>query len=40
MNALKRTAGDFYRRHGFIAIADRPLTLYLPLETGLRALGR
>jgi len=40
VEAADKKAGDFYRRHGFIGIADRPLTLYLPLETGLRALGR
>jgi predicted N-acetyltransferase YhbS len=36
--AADAKARDFYLRHGFLAMADRPLTLYLPLETGLRAM--
>lgn len=32
-------ATRFYERYGFIAITDRPMTLYLPLSTGLKALS-
>lgn len=38
VDAKNRVAKRFYERFGFIAIAGHPLTLYLPLETGLRAL--
>lgn len=38
VDAKDDEAKRFYLRHGFIAIIDRPLTLYLPLETGLKAL--
>ncbi len=31
-------ARDFYLVRGFVPITDRPLTLYMPLETGLRAM--
>ena len=31
-------AKRFYERYGFIAITDRPMTLYLSLHTGLKAL--
>lgn len=30
----------FYQHHGFIAFADQPLTLFLPLETAARMLKR
>jgi GNAT superfamily N-acetyltransferase len=41
--ALLVDAGDetvkrFYDRFGFVAIVGRPLTLYLPLETALKAM--
>lgn len=36
--AKNEAAKRFYERFGFIGIAGRPLSLYLPLETGLSAL--
>lgn len=38
VDAADDRARDFYLRRGFVAITERPLTLYLPLETGLHAL--
>jgi GNAT superfamily N-acetyltransferase len=38
VDAADAKARDFYLRHGFLPITDRPLTLYVPLETGLRAM--
>lgn len=38
VDAADAKAQDFYVRRGFLPITDRPLTLYLPLETGLRAM--
>lgn len=38
VDAKDDEAKRFYERYGFAAIADRPMTLYLPLETGLKAL--
>ena len=38
VGAADDKARDFYLRHGFLSIAERPLTLYLPLETGLLAM--
>jgi ribosomal protein S18 acetylase RimI-like enzyme len=38
VDAKNEAAKRFYERFGFVAIADRPMTLYLPLETALRAL--
>lgn len=38
VDATDAKARDFYLRHGFLSISERSLTLYLPLETGLRAL--
>lgn len=38
VDAADARARDFYVRHGFLSIIDRPMTLYLPLETGLRAM--
>jgi len=38
VDAADAKAQDFYVRQGFLPITDRPLTLYLPLETGLRAM--
>ena len=33
VDAKDETAADFYRHHGFIALPDSPLTLFLPLAT-------
>ena len=33
VDAKDESAADFYRHHGFIALPDSPLTLFLPLET-------
>lgn len=38
VDAKNQAAKRFYGRFGFAAIIGHPLTLYLPLETGLRAL--
>lgn len=38
VDAKDEAAKRFYGRFGFVAVAGHPLTLYLPLETGLRAL--
>lgn len=38
VDAKDDEARRFYARYGFVPIIDRPMTLYLPLETGLRAL--
>lgn len=38
VDAVDAKARDFYLRHGFLPVTDQPLTLYLPLETGLRAM--
>ena len=38
VDAKDDEARRFYERYGFAAIAGRPMTLYLPLETGLKAL--
>jgi GNAT superfamily N-acetyltransferase len=38
VNAKDDEAKRFYERCGFIAITGKPMTLYLPLETGLKAL--
>lgn len=38
VDAKDQAAKRFYERFGFGAIAGHPLTLYLPLETGLRVL--
>lgn len=35
VNAKDDTAEAFYRHHGFIALPDSPLTLFLPLATAL-----
>lgn len=37
VEAKNEVAKRFYERFGFAAIVGHPLTLYLPLETGLRA---
>lgn len=37
VDAKHEAAKRFYERFGFVAIAGHPLTLYLPLETGLKA---
>ena len=33
VNAKDDVAATFYRHHGFIALPDSPLTLFLPLAT-------
>jgi ribosomal protein S18 acetylase RimI-like enzyme len=33
VDAKDEAAADFYRHHGFIALPDSPLTLFLPLAT-------
>lgn len=38
VDAKNNAAKRFYERFSFVAIAGHPLTLYLPLETGLKAL--
>ena len=38
VDAKDDEAKRFYLRYGFNAIAGRPMTLYLPLETGLKAV--
>ncbi len=35
VNAKDEAAAGFYRHHGFIALSDSPLTLFLPLVTAL-----
>lgn len=37
VDAKDEAALAFYRHHGFIALPDAPLTVFLPLETGRRA---
>ena len=37
VDAKDETALEFYRHHGFIALPDAPLTVFLPLETVRRA---
>lgn len=37
VDAKDETAAAFYSHHGFIALPDSPLTLFLPLATALRA---
>lgn len=38
VEAKHEMAQQFYQRFGFCTIAGRPLTLYLPLETALKAV--
>ncbi len=38
VDAKDENAAAFYRRHGFIPILGRPLTLFLPLTTAVKAL--
>jgi GNAT superfamily N-acetyltransferase len=38
VDATNEKVARFYKRFGFSAIAGRPLTLYLPLETAIRAM--
>ncbi len=33
VDAKDETAASFYRHHGFVALPDSPLTLFLPLAT-------
>ncbi|RMX08155.1 GNAT family N-acetyltransferase [Corticibacter populi] len=35
VDAKDESAADFYKHHGFIAMKDEPLTLFLPLTTAL-----
>jgi GNAT superfamily N-acetyltransferase len=37
VDAKDEAAGDFYRHHGFMALPDSPLTLFLPLATVRRS---
>jgi ribosomal protein S18 acetylase RimI-like enzyme len=37
VDAKDETAGAFYRHHGFMALPDSPLTLFLPLATVRRS---
>lgn len=39
VDAKDDQAKHFYQRFGFITVAGQSLTLYLPLETGLKALA-
>ena len=39
VDAKDEIAADFYRHHGFIALPDSPLTLFLPLATALSVLA-
>jgi len=36
VDAKDDTAAGFYRKHGFAALASRPLTLFLPIATALK----
>ena len=36
VNAKDNTAADFYRKLGFVPLASRPLTLFLPIATALK----
>lgn len=38
VDAKDEDAKRFYQRYGFATIVDRPMTLYLPLATGLQSL--
>ena len=38
VDARNEAVKRFYDRFGFLPIAGRPMTLYLPLETGLKAV--
>jgi hypothetical protein len=33
VDAKDEAAADFYKHHGFMALPDSPLTLFLPLVT-------
>jgi len=37
VDAKDEAAAAFYRHHGFIALPDAPLTLFLPLATVQRS---
>ena len=39
VDAKDEVAAAFYRHHGFIAVEERPLTLYLPLAEAAREMG-
>ncbi|MGQ0621514.1 MAG: GNAT family N-acetyltransferase [Panacagrimonas sp.] len=38
VDAKNEAARRFYERFGFVAISGHPMTLYLPLDTGLKTL--
>ena len=40
VDAKDRAAKSFYEHHGFIALSDQPLTLFLPMATAATAAGR
>jgi ribosomal protein S18 acetylase RimI-like enzyme len=39
VDAKDEQAAAFYRRHGFVALASRPLSLFLPMGTALKLFG-
>ena len=39
VDAKDEAAGAFYRHHGFLALADQPLALFLPLATAAKLVG-
>jgi hypothetical protein len=36
VDAKDEAAATFYRKHGFVPLASRPLTLFLPIATALK----
>lgn len=40
VDAKNQAAKSFYQHHGFIALLDQPLTLFLPMATAATAAGR
>ena len=40
VDAKDQAAKSFYQHHGFIALLDQPLTLFLPMATAATAVGR
>jgi ribosomal protein S18 acetylase RimI-like enzyme len=38
VDAKDDRAAEFYRRHGFVPLASRPLSLFLPVATALKSL--
>ena len=39
VDAKDQNAAAFYRRHGFLALASRPQSLFLPMATALKLFG-